>query len=182
MSSASDPTQAPTPRGDSRSSWGSGTELRQVLAALGAGLARDGNDRDLPSIFERELQRALAVRTIRLREIPPRYQARLVTPTRTPDSVVLGVPSSDPRIQAVLEASTGPDRSLDDRDHALLSAAAELGGLVLEAARGRPRPRSMAHQPASLIGSTAVMQALRDRVERVAVTDFTVLIEGEIRR
>jgi transcriptional regulator with PAS, ATPase and Fis domain len=32
---------------------------------------------------------------------------------------------------------------------------------------------------APLIGSTPVMQSLRDRIERVALTDFTVLIEGE---
>ncbi|HEX5107771.1 MAG TPA: sigma-54 dependent transcriptional regulator [Vicinamibacterales bacterium] len=167
-------------RGESGSGWGVGHELRQVLAALGAGLSREGGEPDLPGIFERELQRALAVRTVRLREIPPRYQARLVTPTRTPDSIVLGVPSSDPRVQAVLEASTGPDRCLDERDQALLSAAAELGGLVLEAARSRPRPRAATvPQTAPLVGSTQVMQSLRDRVERVAVTDFTVLVEGE---
>jgi two-component system response regulator HydG len=89
------------------------------------------------------------------------------------------VPSGDPRVQAVLEASTGPDRCLNDRDRALLSAAAELGGLVLEAARSRPRLRSSGQQPPSLIGSTPVMAVLRERVERVAATDFTVLIEGE---
>ena len=180
MTAANDPLDLPSAsRVDARHGWGVGAELRQVLAALGAGLAQEGGDRDLPTIFERELQRALAVRTVRLREIPPRYQARLVTPTRTPDSIVLGVPSSDPRIQAVLEASTGPDRCLDDRDQALLAVAAELGGLVLEASRSRPRIRPASHQPAALIGSTPIMHALRERVERVAVTDFTVLIEGE---
>ena len=152
--------------------------LRQVLTALSAGLASDAGPQDLPGIFERELQRALAVRAIRLREIPPRYNARLVTPTRTPDSIVLGVPSGDPRVQAVLEASSGPDRSLDDSDHDVLTAAAHLGGLVLEAARGRPVIRSLS-TTASLIGSTPFMQSLRERVERVAMTDFTVLIEGE---
>jgi len=35
------------------------------------------------------------------------------------------------------------------------------------------------HGAGPLIGSTAVMQALRAQVERVAATDFTVLIEGE---
>ena len=44
--------------------------LRQVLTALSAGLASDAGPQDLPGIFERELQRALAVRAIRLREIP----------------------------------------------------------------------------------------------------------------
>jgi transcriptional regulator with PAS, ATPase and Fis domain len=152
--------------------------LRQVLTALSAGLAGEAGPQDLPGIFERELQRALSVRAIRLREIPPRYNARLVTPTRTPDSIVLGVPSADPRVQAVLEASSGPERSLDDTDHEVLTAAAHLGGLVLEAARGRPVIRAIS-TTASLIGSTPFMQALRERVERVAMTDFTVLIEGE---
>jgi DNA-binding NtrC family response regulator len=32
---------------------------------------------------------------------------------------------------------------------------------------------------APLVGSSAVMRDVRDRIERVAVTDFTVLIEGE---
>ena len=32
---------------------------------------------------------------------------------------------------------------------------------------------------APLIGSSAIMRAVRDRVERVAATDFTVLIDGE---
>jgi DNA-binding NtrC family response regulator len=152
--------------------------LRQVLTALSAGLVADAGPQDLPGIFERELQRVLSVRAIRLREIPPRYNARLVTPTRTADSIVLGVPSGDPRVQAVLEALSGPERSLDDLDHEVLTAAAHLGGLVLEAARGRPVVRTLSNT-ASLVGSTAFMHALRERVERVAMTDFTVLIEGE---
>jgi transcriptional regulator with PAS, ATPase and Fis domain len=119
------------------------------------------------------------LRTIRLREIQPRYQARLVTPTRTPESIVLGVPSSDPRVQAVLEALGGPERRLDDSDHELLSAAAELGGLVLEAARARAVAAPAVASAPLLIGSTRVMQSLRERVARVALTDFTVLIEGE---
>jgi transcriptional regulator with PAS, ATPase and Fis domain len=156
---------------------GSGA-LRHVLTALSAGLASEAGPQELPGIFERALQRALAVRAIRLREIQPRYNARLVTPTRTPDSIVLGVPSGDPRIQAVLEASSGPERALDDLDHELLTTAAHLGGLVLEAARGRPVIRNL-RATASLVGSTPFMQSLRERVERVAMTDFTVLIEGE---
>jgi transcriptional regulator with PAS, ATPase and Fis domain len=153
--------------------------LRQVLAALSAGLAGEAGPQALPGIFERELQDALAVRAVRLREIPPQYHARLVTPTRTPESIVLGVPSGDPRVQAVLEASSGPERRLDDGDHEVLAVAAQIGGLVLEAARSRPVARHAGPATASLVGSTRLMQALRERVERVALTDFTVLIEGE---
>ena len=42
------------------------------------------------------------------------------------------------------------------------------------------RPRRDGAAP--LIGSTPAMAGLRDRIERVASTDFTVLLEGETRR
>ncbi len=159
-------------------------DLQSVVSALGAGLARSAGDRDLPSIFEQQVRQLLSMRSVRLREIPARYHARLVTPTRTSDSIVLGVPTTDPRSQAVLEASFDPGRLLDDEDLASLTAAAQLGGLVLEAARMRAPPRMPAGNAppdgaAPLIGSTQVMQSLRDRLERVALTDFTVLVEGE---
>src|SRR5687768_4577339 len=155
------------------------TNVQEVIAALGNAIVRSTDERDLAGVFEREVERLLSLRTIRLREIPARYQARLVTPTRTADSVVLGVPTADPRMQAVLEASCDPERPLDDHGYQSLVAAAQLGGLVLEAARGRgaagPAPPDGA---APLVGSTPVMQQLRARVERVAITDFTALVEG----
>ncbi len=155
-------------------------DLRQVLAALGGALVRSATDRDLPAVFEQQVQQLLAVRAVRLREIPARYQARLVTPTRTPESVVLNVPTADPRLQAVLEASCEPNRPLDDWDVEVLSCVAQLGGLVLEVSRARAVTRMRhADGAAPLVGSTSVMQGLRDRVERVAATDFTILVEGE---
>ena len=153
--------------------------LNAVIAAISAGLAYPDTHPDLAAIFERELQRALSIRTVRLREIPPRYRARLVTPTRTADSVVLGVPTAHPGVQAVLEASSGPDRPLESTDHEMLAAAAQLGGLVLELARTRIPRRGGGDGAAPLIGTSVVMQRLRERVERVALTGFTALIEGE---
>jgi transcriptional regulator with PAS, ATPase and Fis domain len=151
-----------------------------VLAALGGALVRSAAERDLPAVFEQQVQQLLSVRAVRLREIPARYHARLVTPTRTADTVVLSVPTGDPRLQAVLEASCDPNRSLDDGDVEVLTCVAQLGGLVLEASRARALFR-MRHSDgaAPLVGSTAVMHALRERVERVAATDFTILVEGE---
>jgi DNA-binding NtrC family response regulator len=155
-------------------------EVQQLVAALGGALVRNATERDLAAVFERELQRLLAVRAIRLREIPSRYQVRLVTPTRTADSIVLGVPTADPRTQAVLEASCDPERPLDDGGYQSLVAAAQLAGLVLEAARARGALTTSSRDGAApLVGSTSVMQQLRARVERVARTDFTVLVEGE---
>ena len=153
--------------------------LHQIITALGSSLTQ-ASEHDLVVMFEREVQRLLRMRAVRLREIPTRYQVRLVTPTRTADSVVLAVPNSDPRVQVVLEAACDPNRDLDDRDYLILSSIAHLGGLVLEAARARTVARARpADGAAPLIGSTAAMQELRSRIERVALTDFTVLIEGE---
>src|SRR5688572_8182348 len=156
------------------------TNVQQVIAALGNAIVRSTAERDLAGVFEREVERLLSMRAVRLREIPARYQARLVTPTRTTDSVVLGVPTANPRVQAVLEAYFEPGRPVEDSDFEMLESAAELGGLVLEAARTRAVLRSCRPDGAApFIGSTPVMKDLRDRIERVALTDFTVLIDGE---
>ena len=151
--------------------------MGRVLRALGDALSGNPVERDLQGVFEREVQQAANVRSVRLRELPARYHARLVTPARTSQSIVLGVPSADPRMQAVLE--TGFDAAVppDDGQLDVLAAAAQLGGLVLESSRGRVSGVARAADGvAPLIGSSAVMQMLRGRVERVAVTDFTVLI------
>jgi transcriptional regulator with PAS, ATPase and Fis domain len=154
--------------------------LRQVLAALGSALSARLEEDDLEATFEQQVRQTLDLRSVRLREVRARYQARLVTPTRTTDTIVLGVPTSDPRVQAVLEASFDPNRRLDETELDVLTAIAHLGGLVLEAARARAPSRVRpVVSVAPLIGSTPAMHTLRARVERVAATDFTVLVEGE---
>jgi DNA-binding NtrC family response regulator len=154
--------------------------VQQVLAVLGRALSRSAGEPDLAAVFEQELQRLLSMRAVRLREIPARYQVRLVTPTRTADSVVLEVPTANPRRQAVLEASCDPDRPLDEWAYQMLASAAQIAGLVLEAARARAlAPALLTDGAAPLIGSTPLMQQLRSRIERVAQTDFPVLVEGE---
>ena len=155
-------------------------DLRRVVAALSAALSAPATEGGLPALFERQVQELLSMRGIRLREIPTRYQARLVTPTRTAESIVLDVPTTSPQTQGVLEASFDRGRRLDEQDVELLTAAAQLGGLVLAAARGRGAVRQSESTAAPpLVGSTPVMHLLRERVERVAQTDFTVLVEGE---
>ena len=154
--------------------------IARVLAALGAGLDST-TDRNLPAIFEREVRQLVDARDIRLREVPARYQARLVTPTRSNDAIVLGVPTPDDRTQAVLEASLPPNRSFRDDDMELLAAAALLGGLVLEATRvhaSAPKLRQPGRSVA-ILGSSPAIDALRQQISRVATTDFTVLVEGE---
>src|SRR6185503_17534918 len=89
--------------------------VRQILEALGTALASQAPHHDLGATFEQHVRQALDLRAVRLREVRDRYQARLVTPTRTSDSIVLGVPTADPRVHAVLEASCEPDRLIEGR-------------------------------------------------------------------
>ena len=171
-----DPEQASSADGHLRN-------LRQLLVALGTALGTGLSTEDFEGAFEQHVRQMLGLRSVRLREVRARYQARLVTPTRTSDSIVLGVPGGNSRVQAVLEASCDPGRRFDEHDLDVLTAAAQLGGLVLEIARTRsPSRASAVVSVAPLIGSTSVMQALRARVERVANTDFTVLVVGAIDR
>jgi transcriptional regulator with PAS, ATPase and Fis domain len=159
---------------------GHGIDLARMLTALGTALTGSIAERNLPAVFEQEVQRALAMRVVRLREIPSRYQVRLVTPTRTADAIVLDVPTGNPRTQAVLEAFCEPNRLLGESDVHALTSVAQLAGLVLEAARVRGGVTApVSDGAAPLIGSTSEMRALRERIERVALTDFTALIEGE---
>ena len=57
--------------------------IAQLVRALGDALSGDPVTRDLQTVFEVEVQRLLQFRSVRLREIPTRYHARLVTPSRT---------------------------------------------------------------------------------------------------
>ena len=72
----------------------------------------------------------------------------------------------------------------------VLTMAGRMAGVLLEvdALRRTQRASALRAFPgkpdgaAPLIGSTPVMRALRDRIERLAATDFTVLIEGPMQR
>jgi hypothetical protein len=79
--------------------------MGQVLRAIGEALVGDPVERDIQAVFEQEVQRMAGMRLVRLREIPLRCHARLVTPTRTSQSIVLGVPTGDLRTQGILEVT-----------------------------------------------------------------------------
>ncbi|MEZ5294539.1 MAG: sigma 54-interacting transcriptional regulator [Vicinamibacterales bacterium] len=98
-----------------------------------------------------------------------------------------------PRGARVLSAGPAPgqhvlfelallDRRLDAWDEQLLETAAHLLTLA-QAADRQFVPRASASRggagAAPLIGSSVQMRALRDRIERVAGSNFTVLIQGE---
>jgi transcriptional regulator with PAS, ATPase and Fis domain len=156
------------------------------LQALSRVTAGRGDRTPLRTAFEEALRRALPVRTIHLRDASMRW---LPAPDRQGvESVAFEVPGPSPRMRGVLEATFDPGASIGEWDCQLLATAAHLAALVLELERrraqqmrleGTPAPERKRDGAAPLIGSTAAMRALRSDIERVAATDFTVLLEGE---
>jgi DNA-binding NtrC family response regulator len=138
---------------------------------------------DLRALLLSRLGRLLPAKSVRLNELTGSPSIRVGQPVRARDYVAFAVPVSDSNRRLVLEACAPGERELDDWSCQLLEAAANLATLLFAAERTfrppEPSRRSTADGAAPLIGSSLVMQGLRERVERVATTDFTVLIEGE---
>jgi DNA-binding NtrC family response regulator len=125
--------------------------------------------------FEEGLRGLVHARQVELRDGPP-------TP-HVADGVSLDVgvgPYALGSLNAVFAAGEEPDAW----DSQQLQFARHLGAFVLILERacragvlGGLRSRSDGAAP--LIGRSLAMQAVRDRIGRVAATDFTILIEGE---
>jgi transcriptional regulator with PAS, ATPase and Fis domain len=145
-----------------------------VLTAATSGLSVAREPRLVRERFEEDVRALLRARSFALRD-------GATAPKPAPNAITLDVPALSPdrrtRIEAVFDAS----RRLDAWTHQVLEAGAHVAALILElerlhVRRVERRPRDGA---APLIGSSPAIQQVRDRIERVAVTDFTVLIEGE---
>ena len=168
-------------------------DRRQAFGDLLGALARSIDRRhDISLIrgtFEEMLRRMVPVRAVQLREAGSRWLARTDGATsRGAESVALEVPGIEPGLHGQLEAIFDPACGLGEWDFQVLGVAAHLGALVLEIERSRlqlsrsglyPAVRPRRDGAAPLIGSTPVIQALRATIERVAATDFTILLEGE---
>ena len=159
--------------------------LGGLLAALTLALDRRNDISLMRGAFEETLRRVIPVRTVQLREAGSRWASRV---DAAAESVALEVPAADPGRPGVLEATFDPGCRLGEWDFQLLTLASHLGALVLEIERSRLQlaragllntSRVRRDGAAPLIGSTRIMQTLRTTIERVAATDFTVLIEGE---
>lgn len=159
--------------------------LSDILSAL----SRSIGDRSDPSLlrgaFEEMVRRAVSMRTVRLRDAHSQW-AGPSGPVGVIESIAL--PVAGVADGGVLEASFEPGAPLGEWDFHLLGEAAHVGALVLEIERGRlqlarasflPGVRPKRDGAAPLIGSTPAMHLLRARIERLAGTDFTILIEGE---
>jgi transcriptional regulator with PAS, ATPase and Fis domain len=123
---------------------------------------------------------------VHLRDRNSRWIAAGGGPVDAAAAIALDVPG--PGAGGILEATFQPGAPVSEWDFQLFGHAAHIGGLVLEIERSRlqlaragllPATRPKRDGAAPLIGSTMAIQILRAEIERVATTDFTILIEGE---
>lgn len=154
--------------------------VEHVAAALGRALGQESAERTLHETLEDAVRRCLPRRAIRLR--------RALGVARLRDGHVgFEVPAREPHHRGLIECQLGAAGGLDAWETQLLRASAQLAGLAFEVDRRRlqpgraslPAPDARRDGAAPLIGSTPAMTLLRSRVERVAQTHFTVLIEGD---
>jgi len=144
-----------------------------LLAAVTSALAVSRDTSFARQRFEHELRFLVRARAITLCDDPLAPSAPHVTPFDVPATSTV----SRGRIDAVFD----PARTLDGWTCQLLDAATHVAALLfeIERAQGRHQHRARQDGAAPLIGSSQAIRAVRERIERVAATDFTVLIEGE---
>lgn len=151
-----------------------------VASALGRALTRQ-TALSLRETLEESLQRVLRARAVHVRRAsgPPlrdQVQDKIVT---------FEVPVREHQVRNQLQCVFEPRTRIGEWEMQIVRCAAQVAGLVVELDRHRlqlaraQQTRQHEDGAAPLIGSTPAMLALRARVERVANTPFTVLIEGE---
>ncbi len=161
---------APSPRATER-----GCDTATLLTALISGLASVREPRLVRERFEEDLRVFVSARSVAFRDDGGGSDR--------PNVISCDVPASPAEGRPRLEAVFDPARPPDDRTRQTLAAAAQVAGLLLEIERANGRwplscARSRPDGAAPLIGSSFPIRVVRDRIERVAATDFTVLIEG----
>ena len=159
--------------------------IGDLLAVLSRTIADRVDSSLLRGAFEETLRRLVPLRSVRLRDNAGRWSGR-GEGLDAIESIAIDVPGGD--AGGVLEAAFEPGSPLSEWDGQLLGIAAHIGAFVLEIERSRlqlaragllPGARPKRPAAAPLIGSTPAMQVLRGQIDRVAGTDFTVLLEGE---
>jgi transcriptional regulator with PAS, ATPase and Fis domain len=161
--------------------WRRATERRRtvggLLQAVSAALPVMRDVRQLRSKFEEELRALLDARCVELRDGPA-----TVAPIDASMSVdVAAGPHSLGAIDVTFDRSNAP---LDAWDAQLLDDARHVGAVVLLTERAvragvLATTRHRFDGAAPIIGSSPAIRSVRERIDRVAATNFTVLIEGE---
>lgn len=156
--------------------------MAQLLAAL-AGHVRAGHDQfALRAEFEARLRDLVRLPAIRLHEESAPYGEHAV-PADGSRRLCFDVPTRRQGTRVLVEARCARG-ALDAWSLQFLGMAAHLASLLLDLeqrvvpAPSSARPVLVAATP-PLVGDSGVMRGLRERIARVAATDFTLLIEGE---
>src|SRR5687768_2591682 len=156
--------------------------IETLVRRVAADLLNTNHRRNFALFLTERLAQLTRVRSVRLNEISGTMAPRSLQPVRVRDYVAYSVPVREEGRQVMLEAAFDGRTGPDDWTCQMLEAAASLAGVLLEAERlaTTPAPLTSADRDgaAPLIGSSEIMRLLRERVERVANTHFTVLIEG----
>jgi transcriptional regulator with PAS, ATPase and Fis domain len=147
-----------------------------MLAALTTGLSAVREPRLVRQRFEEQLRILINARSIAFRDDGEEVRA--------PNVVSLEVPGAPTEMRPRLEAVFDPASVVDDRTWAMLDVAVQVAGLLFEIERANGRwpfacARARTDGAAPLIGSSHAIRKVRERIEKIATTDFTVLIEGE---
>jgi transcriptional regulator with PAS, ATPase and Fis domain len=147
-----------------------------LLAAVTNGLSVVREPRLVREHFEEELRALVKARSVTFRdERSPFEDASNV--------LTFDLPGSPREGCSCLEAVFDPARPADAWSRQMLVAGAQVAALLLEIERANGRwplscARSRVDGAAPLIGSSRAIRLVRERIEKVAATDFTVLIEG----
>ena len=149
-----------------------------LVGAVAAALPSCRDARVVRERFEEALAEALDARSVELRDGP-------AIPRPPEDVISLEVRSGDLTLGAIDAWFDARRSGFDAWDRQLLECARDLGALVLTIDRAQ-RAGLLAslgsrrtNGAAPIVGSSAAIRSVRARMERVAVTDFTVLVEGE---
>lgn len=149
------------------------------LEFLNGALQADRDPRELRLRFEEGLRRLLSARRVAFRTGPA--LSRTHQNGDGTRRMAFDVPNTG-HGRTSFEVVFDPAPGLDPWDVQLLHVSRYLASFILEFERCRtvfPPPRSRPDGMIPLVGSSAVIAALRERITRVAATDFTVMIEGE---
>ena len=148
-----------------------------LMAAVRAGVTPGAEPRVARERLEEELRTALQARSVILRDEP--------SPLLAPNTLCFDVPFGYGEGRARLEILFDTPRPLDNWSCQIIDAATQLAAMILELERATGRllvgaARRQGDGAAPLIGSSEAIRRVRERIERVAATDFTILIEGAI--
>ena len=150
-----------------------------LLATVASALPGCREARFMRQQFETELCELMNARQVELRDGPAM--------PRPPESAIsVDVVSGDLTLGAIDATFDEGSCAFDEWDLQLLESARQLGALVMIIDRaqrsgqlGAGAATTAEDGAAPIVGSSAAIRGVRARIERVAATGFTVLIEGE---